>query len=394
MLPIHVALVPSDDAQIAPTELLQVAATLQIQLSRDFEPAWKIPATVSAFTSLKHVPPAFLPLIIVPRGALGGTGDHGFHTTEKGTPIALVEATPGWSRAASHELLEMLCDPQGKRKVIGDSLADIHPQNVAAGNAKFVPQGQVAYLLEICDPCQDQPYTLNGLEVSDFVLPRYYARQTSPDGSDTSTCGCYSFAGNVKAPFDLCDGGYVTWYTSFDESPVWQAKKDRQSGALTIGPMTMPAPGSSRSDVDFTNEVFDSLGAAAPAGTTPAPTNPPSPEQLAAESARRYGEQLAADLKRVRADISADPPDEDDFDQVLSILEQLINDDKYYENYAQNQTDRSADLIGKLGHDVKYPHGVPTQEQLKAVFDKVQHVRGTGRKISRKLAALMVQGQT
>ena len=384
MLPIHVALVPADDADVTPPELLHVASTLQLQLARDFEPAWKIPAVLSAFTSLEQVPPGCLPIIILPPGTLGSTGDHAFHTTEKGTPIALVEANPGWSRAASHELLEMVCDPQGKRKAIGDSLADLHPQNVAPGNDAFVPQGQVAYLLEICDPCQDQPYSLNGLEVSDFVLPRYYVR-------GATECGCYSFAGNVKAPLDLCAGGYVTWYTSFDKSPVWQAKKDA-SNTLTIGPMTIPAPGSSRSGVDFTNAAFDSLGTSAPSGSTPTPAAVP-PEELAKRSARRYGEQLGKDLKRILADVSADPP-QDDFDQVLSILKQLINDKTYYNDFSTNPTDRSALLTKLLGHDVVFPHGVPSQDALKAVYDKVQHVKGTGRTVSRKLAALMIQGQT
>jgi hypothetical protein len=384
MLPTHVALVRSEEKVVGIDELLHVAATLQLQLARDFEPVWKIPVVLSVFTSLEQVPPGCLPLIVLPSGSLGGTGDHAFHTTEKGTPIALVEKNPGWSRAASHELLEMVCDPQGKRKVIGDSLADLHPTNVAAGNAAFVPQGQVAYLLEICDPCQDQPYSLNGLEVSDFVLPRYYT-------GGTTECGCYSFAGNVKAPLDLCPGGYVTWYTSFDKSPVWQAKKDA-SNTLRIGPMTIPAPGSSRSDVDFTNEVFDSLGTAAPAGTTPTPTAV-APEELAKRSARRYGEQLDADMKRVLADVSSDPP-QDDFDKVLSIVERLINDKAYYSKFSTDMTYRSDELTKLLGHDIKFPQGVPSVDQLKAVYDKVQHVRGTGRKVSRKLAALMVQGQT
>jgi hypothetical protein len=394
MLPLHIALVPSDDAQIDPTELLHVAATLQIQLSRDFEPVWKIPATVAAFTALKHVPPACLPIIILPRNTLGSTGDHGFHTTEKGTPIALVDANPGWSRAASHELLEMVCDPQGKRKVIGESLADLRPQDVASGNDQFVPQGQVAYLLEICDPCQDQPYILNGIEVSDFVLPRYYA-------GGTTECGCYSFAGNVKGPLDLCDGGYVTWYTSFDESPVWQAKKDAASHAWSIGPMTIPAPSSSRSDVDFTKSVFDSLESTPPgaphaprAPSAPPPTAAPalSADDLAKRSAERYGEELAADLRRVLADVSTAPP-QVDLDKVIAILDHLVNTTDYYERFFSDAKFRS-DELRPLGRDVTYPHGEPSKDQLKAVLDKVQRATNKPTTVSAKYAATMVQGQT
>ena len=123
-------------------ELLRVAAALQMQLTRDFEPVWKIPAVVSAFTSLDQLPPACLPLIIVRPGRLG-PGDHAFHTTKKGMPMGLLEWADGgaWSLAASHELLEMVCDPQGKRKVMGESIADLHRGNVEQDNEDYLRKG-------------------------------------------------------------------------------------------------------------------------------------------------------------------------------------------------------------------------------------------------------------
>lgn len=381
MLPIHVALVPSDDADVGTAELLRVAAALQVQLTRDFEPAWEIPAVVSPFLSLSDVPPACLPLVIVPSGTLG-PGGHAYHTTEKGTPIGLVEwkDNRAWSLPASHELLEMVCDPQGKRKVMGDSLADLQSDKVVEGNDAYLPQGQVAYLLEICDPCQVQSYTLNGLQVADFVLPRYYAPREA-------ACGCYSFTGNVKGPLQLCDGGYVTWYTSFDDSPVWQAKQDA-SGTLTIGPMTIPAHGSSRGDVDFTNEVFDGVDSPGPPGSPAAAS-----EAAARHAAQRYGAALRADLKRLLADVDGDPPAVE-LDHVISILERVVNQPGYYERFSTNPGFRSAELTGQLGRDFAFPHGVPSKPQLTAVYNKVQHATATGQKISAKAAATMMLGQT
>jgi len=394
MLPLHVALVPSDDANVDTGELLRVAAALQVQLTRDFEPVWGISAVVSPFTSLDQVPPACLPLVILPAGCLG-PGGHAFHTTERGIPFGLVEYKDGWSLSASHELLEMVCDPQGKRRVMGDSIADSYLRDVDAAYQQYLPQGQVAYLLEICDPCQDVYYIVNGLQVSDFVFPRYYAP------GDTQ-CGCYSFTGKIKRPRELLNGGYVTWYTSIGASPVWQAKRDRL-GALTIGPMTIPASGSSRPAVDFTNEVFDSLGPSAPptSGTAasaapPSPPAPPAPAAaLAARAAERYGAELRADLDRVLQDIYAGPP-QDDLDQVISLLHDLVTNNTYYQDFATNPTFRSDELNNRLGHDVAYPHGVPTQPQLEAVYAKAQHLVGqpTGRKVSGKFAATMIQGQT
>lgn len=380
MLPIHVGLVPADDDAVPIGELLRVAAVLQMQLTRDFEPVWKIPAVVSAFTSLNQLPPACLPLIILPDGRLG-PGGHAFHTTKKGMPMGLLEYKPGgaWSLAASHELLEMVCDPQGKRKVMGDSIADLHRANVEPGNDDYLPQGQVAYLLEICDPCQDQPYALNGFQVSDFVLPRFYSR----GGTE---CGCYSFAGNVAGPLQLCDGGYVTWYTSFDNAPVWQAIKD-SSGNLTIGPMTIPANGPSRADVDFNDDVFDSTDAPA------APDEPTVPSQAdARHAAELYGAQLRDDLHRVLNDAYGPSVD---VNELLNMINDLATSDKYW-NDLQDATHRSAELKRRLGIQVRYPSGLPSREQLAAVHAKAQQVRGraTEGKVSARAATMMMLGQT
>jgi hypothetical protein len=384
MLPIHIGLVPADDGIVDAPELLRVAAALQMQLTRDFEPVWQTRAVLSAFTSLDQLPPACLPLIIVPPGTLG-PGDHAFHTTEKGTPIGLVEYKAGgaWSLAASHELLEMVCDPEGKRKVTAESLADLHRANVEPGNDAYLPQGEVAYLLEICDPCQDQLYLLNGFQVSDFVFPRYYAARETE-------CGCYSFTGKVKRPLELLDGGYITWYTSIPESPVWQAKQDHH-GVLTIGPMTIPAPGSSRSDVDYTNDLFDNLGAAV-SRNIPAP-----PAQAVSQSAgTRYGTELRNDLALVLKDIYGQATV--DVDELLKMINDLATDNTYYQKFLANQngTFRSDELTRRLGLNIKYPGGVPTQSQLAAVHAKAMQVIGgpAGGKVSAKVAATMIQGQT
>lgn len=382
MLPIHIGLVPADDGIVEPPELLRVAAALQMQLTRDFEPIWQTPSVLSAFTSLDQVPPACLPLIIVPPGTLG-SGDHAFHTTEQGTPIGLVEwaEEEAWSLAASHELLEMVCDPQGKRKVMAESLADFHRENVGQGNDAYLPQGRVAYLLEICDPCQDQLYLLNGFQVSDFVLPRYYAARETE-------CGCYSFTGKVKRPFELLNGGYITWYTSIPESPVWQAKQD-DHGVLTIGPMTIPAPGSSRSDVDYTSDLFDNLGAAV-SRSAPAP----QAEALAQGADTRYGTELRNDLARVLKDLYGQPTV--DVTDLLNMINDLATDHDYWQKFHDDETFQSSELTKRLGLNVKYPGGVPTQPQLASVHAKAMQVIGgpAGGKVPAKAAATMMLGQT
>jgi hypothetical protein len=381
MLPIHIGLVPADDGIVDAPELLRVAAALQMQLTRDFEPVWQTPAVLSAFTSLDQLPPACLPLIIVPPDDLD-PGVHAFHTTVKGTPIGLVEAREeGWSLAASHELLEMVCDPQGKRRAMGDSIADSHLREVARDYQHNLPQGQVAYLLEICDPCQDVYYIVNGFQVSDFVFPRYYAP------GDTQ-CGCYSFTGRVKRPREILNGGYITWYTSDDETPVWQAKRDRR-GMLTIGPMTIPAPGSSRADVDYVNDLFESLGPPTPHGGDPAAPA----EALAERAAREYGDLLRADLARLVDDVYTPQVD---VEELIKLLDQLANDNAYYKQFRDQSAFRTTELTKRLGRNVTYPDKVPAQPRLAAMHEWAQQLstRAAGGKVPAKAAATMMLGQT
>ena len=66
--------------------------------------------------------------------------------------------------------------------------------------------GQYGYLVEACDPCEDNSYayTINGIAVSDFITPHFY--------DPVMTSGTrYSFGGNIKAPRQILPGGYISF---------------------------------------------------------------------------------------------------------------------------------------------------------------------------------------
>ena len=149
----------------------------------------------------------------------------------------------------------MVCDPQGKRKVMAESLADLHRENVEPGDDDYPRQGRVAYLLEICDPCQDQPYLLERLPGIRLCL----CRATTRPGR--RRVGVSRSPGRSKGSWSSSTAATSRGTPRSPESPVWQADEDHH-GVLTIGPMTIPAPGSSHSDVNYTNDLFDNLAAA------------------------------------------------------------------------------------------------------------------------------------
>jgi hypothetical protein len=197
MLPVHIALV-SWTRRTDPRDLSHVAAALQKQAIRDLAPIWSISATVDVFPSLRSVPAGYWPVVIVDdvKDAAG------YHQDSHGQPYALVEYSASWSLTASHEALEMLCDPWGRRTV--------------AGRSPKADQGQVEFLVEACDPCEasSYAYTINGVLVSDFITPYYY--------DPRRTVGArYSFTGAVRQPRHILPGGYVSWWDP-QSNHVWQ----------------------------------------------------------------------------------------------------------------------------------------------------------------------------
>lgn len=193
-LSVNVALV-SDVAELKSSELTKVAAALSKQASRDFGPIWKVAATVDAFTSLEDVPADYWP-VIVQRNVEDAAG---FHDDENGQPFAVVEYGAGWSVTASHEVVEMLADPFGRRMRAGNLL----DQAVGVG----LPKRRVNYLVEVADPSESEEfgYQVNGVRVSDFYTPDFF--------DPVAAAGVrYSFTGAIKAPRTVLKGGYISWY--------------------------------------------------------------------------------------------------------------------------------------------------------------------------------------
>ena len=193
----QVALVP-DGVDIDLTDIVRVSAAVQKQVTRDFSPIWDIQATVDGFATLDQIPLGYWPVMIMQ----DVQGAAGFHQDKNGQPFAVVEAGDSWSLTASHEVLEMLADPFGNR--------------VVAGPSPKPDQGRVEFLVEVCDPSEDQEfaYTVNDVLVSDFYTPHYFD-PVSQDGVR------YSFNGKVTKPREVPRGGYLSWH-ELESDHWWQ----------------------------------------------------------------------------------------------------------------------------------------------------------------------------
>jgi len=204
MLTRQVALL-SKTKKVSAQELMRVSAALQRQATRDLAPIWSIQATVDSFSSDADVPPGYWKITVMDK--IPAKGAAGFHLDKNGQPFADVEWSSNWSLSASHECLEMLVDPFGHQ--------------LASGPSPISSQGRVNFLVEVCDPCESPScaYTINTATsvevlVSDFYTPDFFAPATVPGVR-------YSFRGNLQAPRQVLDGGYLSWQNPAD-GHVWQ----------------------------------------------------------------------------------------------------------------------------------------------------------------------------
>ena len=138
---------------------------LQKQVSEHLAAVWGIDATLNFVQQGASPPGGTWWLTILDNSDQAGSV--GYHDlTNEGLPLGKVFAGSdmmngyNWTVTASHELLEMLIDPDINRAVfIQDE----------TGAGKL-------YAYEICDPCKSDQYgyQIDGVLVSDFVFPSWF----------------------------------------------------------------------------------------------------------------------------------------------------------------------------------------------------------------------------
>lgn len=182
--------VVTDDKQVQ-----KVVDALQTQVSRDFAPAWGIDADLRFVPKGSKPQPGEWWLVILDNSDQAGA--LGYHDlTSQGLPLGKVFAKSDmafgeqWSGTASHELLEMLGDPNINLTVFEESTS-----------------GGRLYAYEVCDACEAEQfgYKINGVLVSDFVFPSWF-ESFRKKGTQ------FDLRKKIKKPFQLLSGGYIGIY--------------------------------------------------------------------------------------------------------------------------------------------------------------------------------------
>lgn len=195
--------------KIPDEEVQRVIRAINRQIAEDFEPYWSFGARLRLEGNSSSRP--------TPQSPADMRGDailylwdktnmqdaFGYHdTNNKGIPCGYVftelsrKLGEEWSVTLSHEALELLGDAQVNLLVQGP-----HPN----GSGKVV-----FHSYEMCDAVQDEFYEIDGVKVSNFVLPLYFT-ESEESGGRNDFMG-REYGGKKLKSFGINPGGYVSFF--------------------------------------------------------------------------------------------------------------------------------------------------------------------------------------
>ena len=182
---------------VTDADFKKVIPALQKQVTRDFAPAWGFDADLRILPANGALAAnEWLLAILDDSDQAGALGYH--DVTKQGRPLGKVFAKTDkqfgeqWSATASHELLEMLADPNINLTVFEEDTG-------AAGRL---------YAYEVCDACEAEQfsYKIDGVLLSDFVFPSWFESFRKAGSTQ------FDFTKGIKKPFELLKGGYIGVY--------------------------------------------------------------------------------------------------------------------------------------------------------------------------------------
>lgn len=181
------------------------------QIAHDFKPHWHLEAelrlegAVGDGPDQKNVAELRGDAIIYLWDDVNVDDALGYHETNaRGVPFGFVftelvkQLDEPWSVTFSHEALELLADPEVNLLVAGPHPAD--------------PNVEVFHWYEMCDAVQNESYKVDGIDVSNFVLPLYFTADRELGGRNDFLGTANKQAKSTLASFGINRGGYIGFY--------------------------------------------------------------------------------------------------------------------------------------------------------------------------------------
>jgi subtilisin family serine protease len=191
------------------SELQRVIRAINRQIEEDFFPYWSMGASLRLEGTTADAPDTDRledmrgDAVIYVWDTVDVSTVLGFHDrNHRGIPFGFVftelseELGEPWSVTLSHEALELIADPEVNLLVKGP-----HPED---------PTVEVFHWFEMCDAVQAESYKIDGVLVSNFVLPLYFTVQDEI-ASRNDFLGTFKGRGALQS-FGVAPGGYVGFF--------------------------------------------------------------------------------------------------------------------------------------------------------------------------------------
>jgi hypothetical protein len=204
-----ISVVNHTSTTISDEEVQAVVRAINRQLQEDFRGTWGIDATLRLEGHSGRQPDRQTAASMRGDGVIylwdqaDVAGAIGYHDlNNRGIPFGFIfteisaQLGEPWSVTLSHEALELVGDPDVNRLVMGPHPAD--------------PSRDVFFWYEMCDAVQAETYEIDGIAVSNFLLPLYFTVEAEAAGRN-------DFLGRLHGrqplqSFGVNPGGYVGFW--------------------------------------------------------------------------------------------------------------------------------------------------------------------------------------
>jgi hypothetical protein len=222
-----ISIINHTNGEIADAEVHTVLRAVNRQIACDFEPYWSLGATLRLEGRSQKTPSKTSPVDMRGDAILylwnGQDVDDavGYHEANNaGIPYGFVftalakEIGEPWSVTLSHEALELIGDPEANLLVQGP-----HPSQ---------PDTYVFHWYEMCDAVQAETYKVDGVEVSNFLLPLYFTASDERGGRN-DFLGTVTKGATLRS-FGINPGGYIGFFNpATNDHETVSLAKDREA---------------------------------------------------------------------------------------------------------------------------------------------------------------------
>jgi hypothetical protein len=204
-----ISVINHTNGKISDEDVQLALRAINRQVKQDFEPYWSLGATLrlegKAGPKPKQQEPSDMrgEAVIYLWDNVNVANALGYHDrNNRGIPFGFVftelskNLGESWTVTLSHEALELIGDPEVNLLVAGP-----HPAN---------PKQDVFHWYEMCDAVQAETYQIDGVPLSNFVLPLYFTGGEETGGRNDFLGRTHD--GKTLKSFGVNPGGYVGFF--------------------------------------------------------------------------------------------------------------------------------------------------------------------------------------